>query len=86
VATLGTHDTGRINVRENRKRQSRMDNPEKVATLGTQDTGRINVRKNRIQDKQKKTKRKNIKKNPNIIMSNTDTSKNQGVNSVIVKG
>ena len=47
VATLGTHDTGRINVRENRKGQSRMDNPEKVATLGTQDTGRINVRENR---------------------------------------
>jgi hypothetical protein len=29
-----------INVRENRKEQSRMDNPETLATLGTQDTGR----------------------------------------------
>ena len=39
LATLGTQDTGQINVRENRK-----DNPEKLATLGTQD-----------EDKQKKT-------------------------------
>jgi hypothetical protein len=46
-ATLGTQDTGRINVRENRRGQSRMDNPETQATLGTQDTGRINVRENR---------------------------------------
>jgi hypothetical protein len=29
-----------INLRENRKVQSRMDNPEKLATLGTQHTGR----------------------------------------------
>ena len=87
-ATLNTHDAGRINVRENRRGQSRMNNPEKVATLGTQDIGRINVRKNRIQDKQKKTKRKNIKKSQYNAKnkSNTDTSKNQGVNSVIVKG
>jgi hypothetical protein len=46
-ATLGTQDTGRINVRENRRGKSRMDNPETLATLGTQDTGRINVRENR---------------------------------------
>ena len=39
VATLGTHAIGQINVRENRRGQSRMDNPETVATLGTQDTG-----------------------------------------------
>ena len=44
-ATLGTQDTGRINVRENRRGQSRMDNPETQTTLGTQDTGRINVKK-----------------------------------------
>ena len=45
--TLGTQDTGRINVRENRRGQSRMDNPETQTTLGTQDTGRINVKKKR---------------------------------------
>jgi hypothetical protein len=30
----------RINVRENQKGQSRMDNPEKLTTLGTQNTRR----------------------------------------------
>ena len=29
-----------INARETQKRQSRMDNPEKLATFGTPDTGR----------------------------------------------
>ena len=29
-----------INIRENRKGQSRMDNPETLETFGTQDTGR----------------------------------------------
>ena len=46
-ATLGTQDTGRINVRENRRGQSRIDNPETQATLGTQDTGQINFSENR---------------------------------------
>jgi hypothetical protein len=32
-ATLGTQDTGRINVRENRRGQSRMDNPETVSCV-----------------------------------------------------
>ena len=39
LATLGTQDTGQINVRENRE-HSRMDNPETLATLGSQYTGR----------------------------------------------
>ena len=35
-----TRHRTKINVRENRKGQSRMDNPEKLATLCTHDTGR----------------------------------------------
>ena len=30
----------KINVRETRRRNQKMDNPEKLTTLGTQDTGR----------------------------------------------
>jgi hypothetical protein len=45
LAQLGTQDTGRINVRENRRGQSRMDNPETQATLGTQDTGQRQKKK-----------------------------------------
>jgi len=46
-----------INKRENRKGQSRMDNPEILATLGTQETGRRqqhnikhNTQKNKIDE------------------------------------
>ena len=46
LATLGTKDSGQINVREYR-RVIQKDNPEKLATLGTQDTGQINVREYR---------------------------------------
>ena len=46
LATLGTQDTGQINVREYRRGKKR-DNPEKLATLGTQDTGQKNVREYR---------------------------------------
>ena len=42
LATLGTQDTGQINVRENRRGYEK-DNPEKLATYGTQDTGQINA-------------------------------------------
>jgi len=47
LATLGTQDTGQVNVRGNPKGQPRMKNPEKLALLGTQDTGQINFRENR---------------------------------------
>ena len=52
LTTLGTQDTGQINVRENRKGQQRMDNPEILTSLGTQDTGQINVRENRRGNKE----------------------------------
>ena len=45
----------RINVREHRQRQSKMDNPEKLATQGTQDEERQN--KNTIQYVQEKLER-----------------------------
>jgi hypothetical protein len=43
LATLGTQDTGQINVRENPRGNQEKDNPETLAILGTQDTGQINV-------------------------------------------
>jgi hypothetical protein len=46
LATLGTQDTGQINVRENPRGNQEKDNPETLATLGTQDIGQINVREN----------------------------------------
>ena len=46
LATLDTQDTGQINVRENRREQSRIHNLETLATLDTQDTRQINVREN----------------------------------------
>ena len=36
---MGTQDTGQINLRENLKGRSKIDNPETLATLGTNDTG-----------------------------------------------
>jgi hypothetical protein len=47
LATLGTQDTGQINIREYRRGNKKKDNPEKLATLGTQDTGQINAREYR---------------------------------------
>jgi len=47
-ATLGTQDTGQINVREKRRGNQELDSPETQATLGTQDTGQINVREKRF--------------------------------------
>ena len=40
LATLGTQDTGQINLRENLKGQSRMDNLKTLTTLGMQSIGR----------------------------------------------
>ena len=36
----GNYRVPKINIRENQKGQSRMDNPEKLATFGTQNTRR----------------------------------------------
>jgi len=47
LSTMGTQDTGQINVREKRRGKSRMNNPQKLSTLGTQDTEQINVREKR---------------------------------------
>jgi hypothetical protein len=46
LATLGTQNTGQINIRKKSKGQSRMDHPETLAALGTQNTGQINIGKN----------------------------------------
>ena len=43
LATQGTQGTGKINVREYRRRNTKKDNPKKLATQGTKDTGQINV-------------------------------------------
>ena len=62
LTTLGTQDTGRITVRENRRGQSRMDNPETQATLGTQDRGCRQIKHNTTQ-KTKKLRNTDLHKN-----------------------
>jgi hypothetical protein len=47
LATLGTQDTGQINVSEYRRGNEKGKSREKPATFGTQDTGQINFREYR---------------------------------------
>ena len=44
LATLGTQDTGQINVREDRRSNQELTIERNWPTLGTQDTGQTNVR------------------------------------------
>ena len=43
---MDTQQTGLSNIRENRRGQSRMDNPETLVTLDTQQTELSNIREN----------------------------------------
>ena len=55
LATLGTQDTGQINVREYR-RGKKKNNPEKLAIQGTQETGQINIREHRRGNKKEQSR------------------------------